>query len=95
MVTNQSGCHIKVLCTDRCGEFISKEFNLFCEENGIQRELTARYPLEQNGIVERKNQTIVEMARRMLQARRLPNQFWAEAVATFVYLLISHQQRLL
>jgi len=87
MVENQSGCHIKVLRTDRGGEFISKDFNLFCEEEGIQRELTAPYTLEQNGIAERKNRTIVEMARSMLQARRLPNQFWAEAVATSVYLL--------
>ena len=87
MVENQSGCHIKVLRTDRGGEFISKEFNLFCEEEGIQRELTAPYTPEQNGIAERKNRTIVEMARSMLQARKLPNQFWAEAVATSVYLL--------
>ena len=87
MVENQSGCHIKVLRTDRGGEFVSKDFNLFCEEEGIQRELTAPYTPEQNGIAERKNRTIVEMARSMLQARRLPNQFWAEAVATSVYLL--------
>ncbi|KAL4273006.1 hypothetical protein GQ457_13G030250 [Hibiscus cannabinus] len=87
MVENQSGCHIKVLRTDRGGEFMSKEFNLFCEDNGIRRELTIPYTPEQNGVVERKNRTIVEMARSMLQARRLSNQFWAEAVATSVYLL--------
>ena len=86
---NQTGCHIKVLRTDRGGEFISKEFNLFCEEEGIQRELIAPYTPEQNGIAERKNRTIVKMARSMLQARRLPNQFWAEAVATSV-LSIKH-----
>ena len=40
MFENQSGCHIKVLRSDRDGEFASKEFNLFCEENGIHRELT-------------------------------------------------------
>ncbi|KAL4353579.1 hypothetical protein GQ457_06G019510 [Hibiscus cannabinus] len=87
MVENQSGCHIKVLCTDRGGEFMSKEFNLFCEDNGIRRELTIPYTPEQNGVAERKNRTVVEMARSMLQARRLSNQFWAEAVATSVYLL--------
>ena len=87
MVENQSGCYINVLHTDRGDEFISKEFNLFCEEEGIQRELTAPYTPEQNGIAERKNRTIVEMTRSMLQVRRLPNQFWAEAVATSVYLL--------
>ena len=46
MVENQSGCHIKVLRINTGGEFISKEFNLFCEEEGIQRELTASYTPE-------------------------------------------------
>jgi hypothetical protein len=87
LVENQSGCHIKVLRTDRGGEFTSSEFNLFCEENGIRRELTTPHTPEQNGVAERKNRTIVEMARSMLQARGLSNQFWAEAVATSVYLL--------
>ena len=87
MVENRSDCHIKVLRTYRGGEFISKEFNVFCKEEGIQRELTAPYAPEQNGIAKRKNRTIVDMARSMLQARRLLIQFWAEAVTTSIYLL--------
>ncbi|KAK2986468.1 hypothetical protein RJ640_000222 [Escallonia rubra] len=86
-VEKQSGSYIKVLRTDRGGEFLSTEFNLFCEANDIHRELTAPYTPEQNGVTERKNRTIVEMARSMLQAKGLSNQFWAEAVATSVYLL--------
>ena len=43
MVEKQSGCYIKVLRTDRGDEFMFREFNLFCEENDIQRELTAPY----------------------------------------------------
>ena len=42
---------------------------------------------QQNGITERKNRTVVKMARSMLKAKGLPNEFWAEAVATAVYLL--------
>ncbi|CAL5340443.1 unnamed protein product [Camellia sinensis] len=86
-VEKQSGFCIKVLRTDRGGEFLSKDFDLFCEENGIQRELTTPYTPEQNGVAERKNRTVVEMARSMLQAKGLSNGFWAEAVATSVYLL--------
>ncbi|XP_037493577.1 uncharacterized protein LOC119370128 [Jatropha curcas] len=72
----------------RYGHLHMKGLKLLSDkENVIQRELTAPYTPEQNGIAERKNQTVVEMARSMLQARRLANQFWAEAVATFVYLL--------
>ncbi|CAL5412844.1 unnamed protein product [Camellia sinensis] len=86
-VEKQSGFCVKVLRTDRGGEFLSKDFDLFCEENGIQRELTTPYTPEQNGVAERKNRTVVEMARSMLQAKGLSNGFWAEAVATSVYLL--------
>ena len=49
--------------------------------------MTAPYTPEQNGVAERKNRTVVEMARSLLKGKHLPNQFWAEAVATAVYLL--------
>lgn len=39
----QIGCNIKVLHTDRDGEFLSNDFILFCEENGIFRGLTTPY----------------------------------------------------
>ena len=53
---------IKTLRTDRGGEFLSDEFNHFCKQHGIRRQLTIRKTLEQNGVAERKNQTVVEMA---------------------------------
>ncbi|EOY09394.1 Uncharacterized protein TCM_024822 [Theobroma cacao] len=86
-VENQSGCNINVLSTDRGGEFVSNEFNNFCEEQGIRRELSAPYTPKQNGAAKRKNRTIVEMATSLLVAKGLPNQFRAEAVATTAYLL--------
>ncbi|KAH0647717.1 hypothetical protein KY290_033702 [Solanum tuberosum] len=87
LVENQVGNKVKVLRTDRGGEFLSQEFKLFCEENGIHRELIAPYTPEQNGIAERKNRTVVEMARSMVKNKDLPIQFWAEVVHTAVYLL--------
>nr|GEU38679.1 hypothetical protein [Tanacetum cinerariifolium] len=63
LVEKKSGKSIKVLRTDRGGEFLSKEFNDFCDEHAILRQLTAPYTLEQNGVAERKNRTIVEMTR--------------------------------
>ncbi|XP_016556910.1 uncharacterized protein LOC107856406 [Capsicum annuum] len=86
-VERQSGCRLKTLWTNRGGEFISKEFSSFCEENKIHRELTTPFTSEQNGVAERKNRTIVEMGRRMMEGRSLPKCFWAEAVATTVYFL--------
>lgn len=87
MVEKQSGQFLKILRTDRGGEFLSGEFKDFCESNGIHRELTTPYTPEQNGIAERKNRTTVEMARSLLQAKNLPNSLWGEAVATSIYLL--------
>ena len=87
LVEKQSGRSIKVLRTDRGGEFLSKEFNDFCDEHGILRQLTAPYTPEQNGVAERKNRTVVEMARCMLKQKGMPDSFWAEGVATAVYIL--------
>eukprot|EP00253_Pinus_taeda_P028054 PITA_28054 len=87
LVENQSGLHIKVLRTDRGGEYISKEFLRFCRENGIHKQSTARYTPHQNGVAERKNETIMDMARSMLKAKHLPNDYRAEAVNCAVYIL--------
>lgn len=43
---------IKVLCTDRGGEFTSVEFGAYCAEEGVQRQLTGPYSPQQNGVVE-------------------------------------------
>ncbi|KAD5960996.1 hypothetical protein E3N88_12469 [Mikania micrantha] len=72
---------------NRGGEFCSNEFNMFCETHGIKRHLTAPFTPEQNGVCERKNRTVVEMAQCMLQAKGMPSYFWAEAVATAVHIL--------
>ncbi|KAI5329221.1 hypothetical protein L3X38_028618 [Prunus dulcis] len=87
MTELQSGYKIKGLRSDRGGEFLSSEFNSFCAEVGIQRQLTVAYSPQQNGVAERKNRTVVEMAKSMLHEKSIPYEFWAEAVNTAVYLL--------
>lgn len=54
---------------------------------GIIRQLTVSRTPQQNSVAERKNRTIVEMARSMLKGKGLPNLYWAEAVNTAVYIL--------
>ncbi|KAM7516070.1 hypothetical protein LguiA_005653 [Lonicera macranthoides] len=54
---------------------------------GIEHQLTAPYTPQQNGVVERKNRTIMEMARCLLHDKGLPKEFWAEAANTAVFLL--------
>ena len=62
------------------------EFDDFLQMNGIQRKLTVPYTLEQNGVAERKNRTLAEMARCMMIQSKLPPSFWAEAISTANYL---------
>ena len=78
---NQSGHRIKILGTDRGGEYVSNEFLNFC------MQFTARYTSQQNGVAERKNRTIMEMARNMMAAKHFPNEYWGEAVTTAIYIM--------
>ncbi|CAL8990723.1 unnamed protein product [Prunus brigantina] len=87
MTELQSGHKVKSLRSDRGGEFMSNEFLAYCSEAGIQRQLTVTYSPQQNGVAERKNRTVIEMAKSMLHEKSLPYEFWAEAVHTTVYLL--------
>ena len=65
---------------------MSHEFFDFCDSSGIRRQFTAPYIPRQNGVAERRNRTVVEMARSMLRSKGLLK-FWAEVVSTTIYLL--------
>jgi len=60
--------------------------NQFCKENGIIKQMTTLYIWEQNGMVERKNKTLVENARCMISFVKLLNSFWVEVVSTTNYI---------
>ncbi|KAK3121536.1 hypothetical protein QOZ80_8BG0655630 [Eleusine coracana subsp. coracana] len=82
-----SGQKLSSLRTDRGGEFTSAAFSNYCSETGVRCQLTAPYSPQQNGVVERWNQSVVAAARSMLRVKNLPSYFWGEAVSTAVYLL--------
>ena len=58
-----------MLRTDRDDEFTSVEFAAFYADQGVVRHHTASYSPQQNGVVERRNQTVVGMARSMMKAK--------------------------
>ncbi|KAL8132353.1 hypothetical protein AgCh_008011 [Apium graveolens] len=87
MVKRENEKKVKVFRTDRGGEFNSKAFSTYCEDTGITRHLTAPYTPQQNGVVERRNRTIVAMARSFIKERKLPSWFWGEAIRHSVYVL--------
>nr|GEY21971.1 retrovirus-related Pol polyprotein from transposon TNT 1-94 [Tanacetum cinerariifolium] len=71
--------------TDRGTEFINKTINEFFKEEGIEHQTSTTRTPEQNGVVERWNRTLVEAARTMLLASKLPLFFLAKAIATACY----------
>jgi transposase InsO family protein len=85
MVEKATGRHIKAVRSDRGGEYTSTTFMEYYEEQVIRRFLTAPYSPQQNGTAERKNQTILDMVRSMLKSKKMPNEFWAEAVQCAIY----------
>jgi len=75
-------CRIRV---DGGGEYASHEkFLEYLAEEGIIREVSARYSQQQNGISERCNSTVLDLARSMLKHAGMLNMLWAEGVSTAV-----------
>lgn len=86
-VKNQFNMKVKMIRSDGGGEYVSKEFENYLNENGIQYQRTAAYSPEQNGVAERKNRTLMDMTRCLLLDAKLEKKFWGEAIATANYLL--------
>ena len=86
LAEKESGMTIKVLCSDRGGEYMSEEFTDFLKEYGIRAESTAAYSPQQNGVAERLNRNLCEAARSMLIHAGLSNGYWAAAISTATYL---------
>ncbi|KAG5562829.1 hypothetical protein RHGRI_005526 [Rhododendron griersonianum] len=80
------GC-ISRIRSDHGKEFENSEYANFCDELGIRHEFSAPKTPQQNGVVERKNRVIQEMARVMLHAKKIARRFWAEAVHTACYVI--------
>ncbi|GJV30329.1 retrovirus-related pol polyprotein from transposon TNT 1-94 [Tanacetum coccineum] len=74
--------------TDHGREFDNEvQFGEFCDANGITHNFSAPRTPQSNGVVERKNRTLQEMSRTMLNEQSLPQKFWCNAVDTSTYIL--------
>ena len=83
----QLGKSIKTLRSDRGGEYLSADFMGYLSENGIISQLSAPGMPQQNGVAERRNQTLLDMIRSMMSFSRLPISFWGYALDTAMYIL--------
>ena len=72
LVENLSEKKMKILRSDNGGEFTSNEFNEYCKEAGIKRELTIPYSPQQNDVAETKNKSIMGAVKSMIHDQDLP-----------------------
>lgn len=78
---------IEALRSDNGGEYSSQAFTDFCQSHGIRRELTVPHILQQNGVAERKNRSLLDITRCLLIHKQLPSYLWGEAVRTACIIL--------
>ncbi|GKC03664.1 putative ribonuclease H-like domain-containing protein [Tanacetum coccineum] len=76
---------VRFIRTDNGTEFVNKTLYDYYESVGIFHQKTVPRTPQQNGVVERRNRTLVEAARTMLIFSKAPMFLWAEAVATACY----------
>jgi transposase InsO family protein len=82
---NEFGLRIKKIRSDNGIEFKNSQIEGFLEEEGIKHEFSSPYTPQQNGVVERKNRTLMDMARTMLEEYKTSDRFWAEAINISYY----------
>jgi len=70
---------------DNGGEYTSTEFEAYLRKRGIRHEVTSPYTPQQNGVVERLNRTLQEMALSQLPHATMPRCFGADSLATACY----------
>jgi hypothetical protein len=86
MVENETGLKIKKIHTDNGTEYVNQVFQDYPKRHGIKRQCIVPHCPQQNGVAEIVNQTVMEMARCMMQEASCDRRMWAEAANTAVYL---------
>ncbi|GJW20679.1 retrovirus-related pol polyprotein from transposon TNT 1-94 [Tanacetum coccineum] len=87
-IQNKLGCSIVSIRTDHGREFDNEvQFGNYYELNGISHNFSAPRTPQSNGVVERKNRTLQEMSRTMLNEQSIPQKFWCNAVDTSTYII--------
>jgi transposase InsO family protein len=83
---NEKSLTIFKVKSDHGGEFENKDFEKLFEESDIYHNFSYPRTSQQNEVVERKNCTLQEMARTMLNEINIAKHFWAEVVNTACYI---------
>ncbi|XP_012461628.1 uncharacterized protein LOC105781655 [Gossypium raimondii] len=82
----ETDCKLKTIRSDNRTEYTSAQFQAFYDKAGIKHQLTNTYTPQQNGVSERKNRSLMDMARCLMIQKNFPKTLWAEAVNTAAYI---------
>ncbi|KAL0734174.1 hypothetical protein Bca4012_010384 [Brassica carinata] len=86
-VTNHYQAKIKIFRSDNGGEYTGNAFKEHLSRSGILHQTSCPYTPQQNGVDERKNRHLMEVARSMMFQANVPKRFWSDAVVTACYLI--------
>ena len=95
-IEKQCGKQIKIMISYKDGEYYGRYmeagqtlglFVKFLQEHGIVAQYTMHGSPDQNGVAKRKNRTLLDMVRSMLNNSKLPRFLWTKALKTTVYIL--------
>jgi len=87
IIQNQLSSKTISLRSDHGGEFVNHRFENYCDEFGNSQNFSCPRTPQQNGVVERKNRGLEELARTMINEMNLPKYFWADALNTACHVL--------
>jgi transposase InsO family protein len=87
LVEKHSRHQIQKLRTNNEGEYVKNNFTSYFTSQGIQMQHIVPYTPQQNGVVERKNRTLKEMANCMIQSKGLSLKYWPEAINCANYIV--------
>jgi transposase InsO family protein len=92
---NEFNLRIKKIRSDNGSEFKNTQIDDYLDEEGIKHEFSAPYAPQQNGVAERKNRTLIEMARTMLDEYKTSDRFGMKSYASHIFSLIFKPSNLI
>jgi transposase InsO family protein len=84
-IHNEFEITIKRVRSDNGSEFKNTKIDELYDKFGIRHQFLAKYTLQSNGLVERKNRTLIDMARSMLSEYNVSQSFWVKEINTACY----------
>jgi transposase InsO family protein len=94
-IQNRFGASIQIIRTDNGTEYVNNEFDIFLSGKGIFHETSCPDTSQQNGVAERKNHHLLEVARSLMFTMNVPKSLWSEAAMTTTYLINRMPSRML